>query len=423
VIFSSFISTLSRGLEMKKIFFIPLCFLVLLILPSLSSGKELPKVAVWDLEPRNTPEAHARELTSFVVSEITKLKKYEVYSQENVRTLAGWTAERMKLGCTDTKCLTALGQMDIVKLVSGSVGKIGKRYTVSLNLFNTQNARAENALSKTCESEDELIELIQASVRELLGESPATQASAKTERPAPAEKTAPAEYQDPATGMEFVLVKGGCYPMGDTFGDGEDGEKPIHNVCVKDFYLGKYEVTQGQWKKVMGKNPSFFNESDENPVENVSWNDTQEFIRRLSQMSANSYRLATEGEWEYAARNGRNGEKWAGTSNESELREYAWFSGNSGNKTHPAGQKRPNGLGLYDMSGNVWEWVRDIYDEDYYRTTPKNDPQGPGSGQNRVLRGGAWIYEPWHLRVTARGRCSPAVRTNDAGFRLALTPQ
>ena len=145
--------------------------------------KELPKIAVWDLEPMNTPVAHARQLTSFVVSEITKLKKYEVYSQKNVRTLAGWTAERMQLGCTDTKCLTALGQMDIAKLISGSVGKIGNRYTVSMNLFDTQKARAENALSKTCQSEDELIELIQASVRELLGESPATQVPAKAEPP------------------------------------------------------------------------------------------------------------------------------------------------------------------------------------------------------------------------------------------------
>jgi len=289
--------------------------------------------------------------------------------------------------------------------------------------IDTQNPRAENAISKTCESEDELIELIQGSVRELLGESPATPAPAKAESPAPAAKTAPGEYRETATGMEFVLVKGGCYQMGDTFGEGEDDEKPAHEVCVKDFYLGKYEVTQGQWKRVMDDNPSFFEESDDNPVDTVSWNDAHEFIRKLNQMSGKSYRLPTEAEWEYAARNGRNGEKWAGTSKESELREYAWFSGNSGNKTHPVGQKRPNGLGLYDMSGNVWEWVRDSYDEDYYRNTPKNDPQGPGSGQNRVLRGGAWIYEPWHLRVSARGRYSPGLRTNDAGFRLGLSAQ
>jgi cyclophilin family peptidyl-prolyl cis-trans isomerase len=188
---------------MKRGLLLSLCLLVLGCFPPLSSGKELPKIAVWDLVPRNTPESHAQELTSFVVSEITKLKKFEVYSQENVRTLAGWTVERMKMGCTDTRCLLALGQMDIAKLISGSVGKIGKRYTVSLNLFDTQNARAENALSKTCESEDELIELIQASVRELLGESPAIKAPVKAESPATMARTAPGEYRDPVTGIEL----------------------------------------------------------------------------------------------------------------------------------------------------------------------------------------------------------------------------
>lgn len=207
---------------MRRLLFLFLVFLA--FLPAISTAKELPKVAVWDLDPVNTPPAHGKQLTSFVVSEISKLKKYEVYSQENVRTLAGWTAERMKLGCTDTQCLTALGQMDIAKLISGSVGKIGKRYTVSLNLFDTQKARAENAISKTCESEDELIELIQASVRELLGESPATQAPAKAEPPAPGAKPASGEYRDPTTGMEFVLAKGGCFQMGDTFGDAVWGQ-------------------------------------------------------------------------------------------------------------------------------------------------------------------------------------------------------
>jgi hypothetical protein len=114
--------------------------------PFASFGKDIPKYAVWDLEPRNIPAPHARELTSILVSEISKLGRYEVYSQENVRTLAGWTAERMLLGCTDTKCLTALGQMDIAKLISGRIGKIGNRYSVSLNLFDTQNAKAENGV-------------------------------------------------------------------------------------------------------------------------------------------------------------------------------------------------------------------------------------------------------------------------------------
>jgi len=141
----------------------------LFFLPAISPAKELPKIAVWDLAPGDIKPAYAQDLTSILVSEISKLGKYEVYSQENVRTLAGWTAERMQLGCTDTKCLTALGQMDIAKLISGRVGKIGNRYSVSLNLFDTQNARAEKSVSEFGRSEDELIDLVQMALGKLLG--------------------------------------------------------------------------------------------------------------------------------------------------------------------------------------------------------------------------------------------------------------
>jgi hypothetical protein len=150
--------------------------------------KDLPKLAVWDLVSRNTPDSHAQELTSILVSEIGKINKYEVYSQENVRTLAGWTEERMKLGCTSTQCLTALGQMDVARLISGSVAKIGSRYSVSLNLFDTQNSKSEKAVSEFCNSEDELIELIQVASRKLLGaELPPARAEGRSsdERPNP----------------------------------------------------------------------------------------------------------------------------------------------------------------------------------------------------------------------------------------------
>ena len=410
---------------MKKTSSILYWFLVLIVFPSLSSGKELPKIAVWDLEPRNTPETHARELTSFVVSEITKLKKYEVYSQENVRTLAGWSAERMKLGCTDTRCLLALGQMDIAKLISGSVGKIGKRYTVSLNLFDTQKARAENALSKTCESEDELIELIQVSVLELLGESPAGQAPARAEALPSATRSAPAEYRDPTTGMGFVLVRSGCYQMGDTFGDSGIVEKPVHQVCVDDFYIGKYEVTQAQWEKVMGNNPSKFRGCGSNcPVEQVSWSDVQAFISRLNQSSGKRYRLPTEAEWEYAARSEGMREKWSGTSSEGELGQYAWHVENSGGHwTHPVGEKQPNSLGLYDMTGNVNEWCADWYGENYYQGSPRNNPEGPESPSNeswRVTRGGSFFDRPWEVRAARRSADAPSHRSYLIGFRLGL---
>ncbi len=154
---------------MKKLSLVAL-FISIFVFPSVSFAKELPKIAVWDLVSREVKPTYAQELTSILASEIAKLKKYEVYTQENVRTLAGWTEERMKLGCTSTQCLTALGQMDIAKLISGSVGKIGNRYSVSLNLFDTQNARSENMISEFCRSEDELIDLVQVAVRKLLGE-------------------------------------------------------------------------------------------------------------------------------------------------------------------------------------------------------------------------------------------------------------
>jgi formylglycine-generating enzyme required for sulfatase activity len=384
--------------------------IILILAPSVSIGKDLPKVVVWDLEPLNTPPTHARNLTSILVSEVSKFNKYEVYSQENVRTLAGWTAERMKLGCSDTQCLIALGQMDIAKLISGSVGKIGTRYTVSLNLFDTQNAKSEKAISEFCQSEDELIELIQVAARKLLGEPLQVSASAAG--------TLPKEFKDPITGMEFIFVKGGCFEMGDTFGDGDEAEKPVHEVCVDDFYLGKYEVTQREWEKVMGNIPSKFKGRD-NPVDLVSWIDVQQFINRLNNQSGRKYRLPTEAEWEYAARSGGKREKYPGTNQEADLREYGWLNNNSGGQTHPVGEKRPNGLGLYDMAGNVSEWCADWYDENYYRNSHKDNPRGPGDGKYRVLRGRSWGDWPWDANTANRGRGDPARRDSGYGFRLA----
>jgi len=193
-------------------------------------------------------------------------------------------------------------------------------------------------------------------------------------------------FTDPATGMEMIFVKGGCFQMGDTFGDGDNHEKPVHEVCVDDFYLGKYEVTQGQWKRIMRNNPSHFSNCGDNcPVEKVSWDDVQDFIRKLNSQSGKNYRLPTEAEWEYAARSGGKSEQYAGGN---DVNAVAWYDGNSVGKTHPAGQKQPNGLGLYDMSGNVWEWCNDWYGSNYYSQSTRNNPEGPSSGTYRVLRAG-----------------------------------
>lgn len=226
---------------------------------------------------------------------------------------------------------------------------------------------------------------------------------------------------DPSTGMELIFVKGGCYKMGST--DGGSEEKPIHEVCVSDFSMGKFEVTQGQYAAVMGNNPSNFKQCGPDcPVESVSWNDAQEFIRALNQKSGRQYRLPTEAEWEYAARSGGKDEKWAGNNDESGLGKYAWYDKNSGKMTHRVGLKKANGLGLHDMSGNAWEWCQDWYNEAYYEDSPKDNPPGADIGEKRVLRGGSWVFNDYHARAGGRFRGVPGGRGSafGYGFRLVL---
>jgi sulfatase modifying factor 1 len=250
-------------------------------------------------------------------------------------------------------------------------------------------------------------------------------------RPNKSETESSGTYTDPTTGMEFVFVKGGCYQMGDTFGDGEDYEKPVHEVCVDDFYMGKYEVTQGQWKAIMGNNPSYFKDCGDNcPVEQVSWNDTQEYIQKLNQRSSKTYRLPTEAEWEYAAREGGRKVRF-GTGTDRISSDIANFDATSKQfnsdvgiyrgKTISVGSFKPNGLGLFDMSGNVWEWVEDWYGSDYYTNSPRDNPKGPGSGEYRVLRGGSWDDVPWSIRAANRIRVVPAKRYRISGFRVAYS--
>lgn len=226
-------------------------------------------------------------------------------------------------------------------------------------------------------------------------------------------------YTGSIAGMEFLLIKGGCFDMGDNFGDGSGDENPEHEVCLDDFYIGKYEITQGQWEEVMGDNPSKSQKGRSHPVENVSWNDIQKFIKKLNEKTGRNYRLPTEAEWEYAARSGGKSEKFAGTSDKSELGRYAWYSDNSDSRTHPVGQKESNGLGLYDMSGNVYEWVWDNYDEEYYERSRKDNPKGLLSGKYKVLRGGSWYVKLKNVRSADRFRLIPYYKSSNFGFRLA----
>ena len=223
----------------------------------------------------------------------------------------------------------------------------------------------------------------------------------------------------------MALVAGGPFIMGCTSEQGSDcwpAGRPPHSVTVSDFYIGKYEVTQKEWREVMGKDPSSFKNCDNCPVENVSWDDIQEFLVKLNKKTGDTYRLPTEAEWEYAARGGAlsEGYKYSGSNSEDEV---SWHYGNSGKKTHPVGQKRPNELGLYDMTGNVWEWCADDWHDSY--------TGAPSTGQvwidsprvkERVNRGGSWdTRSPQYLRLPTRNHNMSSNRASGLGFRLALS--
>ncbi|MFH0904892.1 MAG: SUMF1/EgtB/PvdO family nonheme iron enzyme [Methanobacteriota archaeon] len=225
-------------------------------------------------------------------------------------------------------------------------------------------------------------------------------------------------------GMEFVLIPAGEFDMGSPAGEKDRGsdEDPIHRVKISNaFYMGKYEVIQKQWREVMGSNPSYF-KGDNLPVEQVSWNDAQEFIKKLNEKEGvNKYRLPSEAEWEYAARAGAT-TRYSFGDDESKLGGYAWYFSNSGSKTHEFGQKNPNPWGLYDMHGNVWEWVQDMY-HDSYSGAPADGSawesvwEGHG-GSRRVYRGGSWSGSVRYCRSAARDHRDPIARNYGVGIRL-----
>jgi formylglycine-generating enzyme required for sulfatase activity len=194
-------------------------------------------------------------------------------------------------------------------------------------------------------------------------------------------------------------------------------ERPVHEVCLDGFWIGKYEVTQGQWQQIMDSNPSHFLSGDDFPVEQVSWKDAKQFISRLNEQTGQRFGLPTEAQWEYAARSGGREEKYAGGN---EVSKVAWYDGNSGGKTHRVGTKSPNGLGIFDMSGNVWEWCEDVFDRNAYSRHVRHNPVFTLGGFTRVLRGGSRGNNSRGIRAANRGSNSIDYRSLDLGFRISL---
>ena len=224
-------------------------------------------------------------------------------------------------------------------------------------------------------------------------------------------------------GVSFTMiaVEGGTFQMGATSEQGNDAldsEKPVHSVTLSDYYIGETEVTQELWTAVMGSNPSYFSGYPQRPVEKVSWNDCQEFITKLNQLTGKNFRLPTEAEWEYAARGGNKskGYKYSGSNT---IGDVAWYTDNSGSETHDVKTKQANELGIYDMSGNVWEWCQDWYGD--YSSSSQTNPTGPSSGSYRVYRGGSWFSSARYCRVSIRNYYFPDFSDFNLGLRLSLS--
>ncbi|UCG77663.1 MAG: formylglycine-generating enzyme family protein [Nitrospirota bacterium] len=248
----------------------------------------------------------------------------------------------------------------------------------------------------------------------------------------------------------MVEVKGGCFQMGDMFGNSYSDDDPAHEVCLSDFYIRANEVTVGEFRKFV-KNTGYktqaekgggcfflsgdgwesrrnrnwrdpgFELNDSQPVVCVSMKDSKAFLKWLSKESKRKYRLPTEAEWEYAARSKGKKEKWSGTSSKGEMSKYAWFIENSKRKANRVGKKLPNSLGIYDMTGNVWEWVSDKYDSSYYEKSPAQDPSGPSGGSLNVLRGGSWFDSPDEMEVARRLKSVPEFSSTNFGFRYVTS--
>jgi formylglycine-generating enzyme required for sulfatase activity len=420
--------------------------LALCVFYAAAFGQYKPKIALY-IADDGLPVPEQRALMSKFLVPFTNSGMYSVIDRSDI-FLQKASQERIKQrdGSVNDREVLRIGQEAGAKYVCiVDLVKAFGAYNVSARLVDVETAEIYLTAGEADITGDLLYGMKWAAdkIFKQMHSKPQGAGSA-TSRPSAAQSQSPVtEASGTAPQIDMVLVKGGTFTMGCKGSKCTKEEKPQHSVTVGDFYIGKYEVTQKQWVQVMGRNPSIFN-GDDLPVEKVSWNDVQEFIGKLNALTGKNYRLPTEAEWEYAARGGANGKgyQYSGSNN---IQEVAWYAGNAGdkilkdadkalinvkkwnimlannnNRTHPVGTRVPNELGIYDMTGNVFELVSDWYEG--YSGLSQTNPTGPASGTYRVYRGGAFGKGVMACRVSFRLRSPPGIAGGDLGFRLALSP-
>lgn len=413
---------------MKRIIAI-LISLVMLFAANVARGQQLKdKVAIYTID--DSGMNYARYVGSFLTNAIVKQGVYEAV-ERTTQFLAELNREQsfQRSGAVDDSQISRLGKNMGVQIVCvAEIAGVGNELFVSARLVDVETATLKGTARPVRFNPDNLDEVESSCdelVNSLFGGAPRHAASGPT-------------YSNPSSmgrshagGPEMVFVEGGTFIMGCTSeqgGDCDSDESPNHLVTVSDFYIGKYEVTQAQWEAVMGTSvsqqrdkageTSLSGVGSNYPMYYVSWTEVQEFISRLNALTGKEYRLPTEAEWEYAARGGNKskGYKYSGSNF---IEQVAWYKSNSGNGTHPVGSKSPNELGIYDMSGNVWEWCYDRYGS--YGSGAEINPVGPSSGERRVNRGGGWYSSASDCRVAYRRSGAPSDRSIYLGFRLVLS--
>jgi formylglycine-generating enzyme required for sulfatase activity len=393
---------------MKRI----LIFMIVLLSGTIVFGQEgKKKVAIYtdDKSGKNYVEFAGEFLTNAIV----KRNDYEAYERtKDFLQLISKEQEYQRSGAVSEDQIASLGKQLGVQLVCAVIiGVADGQYFISAKLIDVETAGIESSSRPQLFSAGDY-----AGFEKACEEVAASLFGASSS----ASDNISGNIQRRLAEPEMVFVQGGTFWMGCSDEQGSDcynDEKPLYSVTLNNFYIGKYEVTQAQWEAVMEDNPSA-NMGHDLPVENVSWEEVQKFIRKLNAMTGKNYRLPTEAEWEYAARGGNQsrGYKYSGSNN---VDEVAWYENNSEEKTHQVGTKKANELGIYDMSGNVFECCQDWYDNKYYKKKYQMNPSGASSGILRVNRGGSWNNRARSCRAANRSFNPPYNRDSDLGFRLA----